>query len=133
MIPEELGIDPSCLPLPVRVVGHRDDEPEIRVDPLELEELVEKRGRLSIAVRVDQRYPVWKLLLDDVAEHAAKDRDADAAGDEHVWLVRLLREEERSLRLLDVDLGPDRQLDERALEGAVTDSRAEAEHPALVR
>ena len=74
-----------------------------------------------------------KLLLDDVAEHAAKHGDADAAGDEHVRLVGVVGEEEASLRLFDVDLGPDRKLGERALEGGVTQARAEAEHTTLVR
>jgi hypothetical protein len=37
-----------------------------------------------------------------------------------------------SLRLLDLDLGSDRELGERAFEGAVAQARAEAEHAALV-
>ena len=74
-----------------------------------------------------------KPLFRDVAEHAPKDGDPDPAGDEDIVARRVLGEEERSLRLLDVDLGADRELVERALEGAVAEARAEPEHTALVR
>ena len=75
-----------------------------------------------------------KLFLGDLAEHAAEDRDPDPAGDEHVAPVRLLGQEEVSFRLLDLNLGPDRQLSERALEGAVPEcectTRARRAHSA---
>ena len=79
---------------------------------LELGELVEKGCGLAVAVRVDERDLVRKLLLADVAEHATEDRDPDPAGDEHVVPVGVLGQEKAPLRLLDVDLGSDRQLGE---------------------
>ena len=96
-------------------------------------ELVEEGSGFAVAVRVDERDTMRKLLLGDVSEHAAKDRDPDAAGDEHVFPIGVLGKDEVSLRLLDVDFGADRQLREGALKGAVSEPRAETEHTALVR
>ncbi len=72
-------------------------------------------------------------LLRDVAEHAAKDRDPDSPGDEHVGPIGLIREQKASLRLLDLDRGSDGKLGERPLERGVAQARAETEHAALVR
>jgi hypothetical protein len=62
----------------------------------------------------------------DIAEHAAEDGDPDAARDEDVRRARVLGKSEVALRLLDFDLGADRQLDERTLERRVPQARAQA-------
>lgn len=54
VVMKEVGGDASQLALPGRVVGHREDELEVRVDLLEFEELVEEGGGLAVAVRVDE-------------------------------------------------------------------------------
>jgi hypothetical protein len=61
---------------------------QVRVVALERGQLVDESGRFPVAVRVDQRHPVGKLFLGDVAEHAAEDGDPDAARDEHVGTRR---------------------------------------------
>ena len=97
---------------------------------LQLLELVEERRRLAIAIRVDERDAVRQLLVGDVAQHRAEDGDADTAGDEDVVDGRVLGQEEGALRLLDLDLVPDLELGERALEGGVAESRREPDaHP----
>ena len=73
------------------VVGHRQHEANVRERALELLELVEKAGRLPVAVRIDERDPVRQALLGDVPEHAPEDGDPDAAGDEHVRLLQCPR------------------------------------------
>ena len=74
-----------------------------------------------------------QVFIGDVAEHAAEDRDPDPACEEHVPLIRVFGEQEASLRFFHLCLGPDRKLDQRALEGGVAQARAEAEPPTLVR
>ena len=49
-------------------------------------------------------------LVGDVAEHRAEDGDPDAAGDEDVLLARVLGQQERALRLLDLHLVADLEL-----------------------
>jgi hypothetical protein len=78
----EGGIDPPCLPAPLGVVGHRENEAKVGELPVELLELLEERRGLTVAVRVDQGDAVRELLLADVEEHAAKHGDPDAARDE---------------------------------------------------
>jgi len=86
---------------------------------VELREFVQKRSRLAVAVRVNQRDSVRQVFLGDVTEHAAKDRDADPAREEHVPLIRVFGEQEASLRFFHLCLGSDRKLDQRALERGV--------------
>src|SRR4051812_6690389 len=133
VVAEQVRIDVARLAVPRLVVRHREHEADVRVPLLELLQFVEERGRLAIAVRVDERDAMRQPLLGDVEEHRAKDGDADAARDERERPFRLAREEEVALRLLDVDLGADGKLRERTLERRVAHARAEAEDAALVR
>src|SRR3954454_22494456 len=74
-----------------------------------------------------------KPLLGDVSQHAPEDRYPDPAGDKDIPPARVPREKEVPLRLLDLHLGSDRHLRERALERGVAHARAEAEHATIVR
>jgi hypothetical protein len=112
---------------------HRRHQPEPVAARVELLQLVEEGGRLAVAVRVHERHAIRLAGVVDVPEHAAEDGDPDAARDEHVRRGRVLRQDEIALRLLDLDLRPDRQLDERPLERRVAEAGAEAEHAALRR
>ena len=133
MVAKHLCVDVTLLAVPALVVGHRHYEPDVRVAALELFQLIEERRRLGVAVRIDERDAMRQPLLRDVQEHRAKDRDADAARDEHEGPVGLARHEEVALRLFHVDLGADGKLAERALERRVAKARAEAEDAAFVR
>src|SRR5581483_4867143 len=84
MVAQQLRPDPSRLAGPARILRHRRDQPEARVSTLEVLELVEERGRVALAVRVDEGDPVRQLLLVDVTEHAPEDRDPDSTGEEDV-------------------------------------------------
>ena len=75
----------------------------------------------------------YGMLLGDIAKHAAKDGDPDAAGDEDERPRGVVGQQELPLGRLDVDLGAHLQFGQRSLEGAVTHSRGEAEHALLVR
>ena len=129
---QQIGSDPSRFPVPVRVVRHRENDAKVLL-LLELCELVEKCGRGAVAVRVDERHAMRKLLLGDVAQHAPENGDADPAGDEDIWTIGVLGKQEVSLRLLHVDLGSNGELCERTLERAVTEAGTEAEDSTLVR
>ena len=65
----------ACSLVPARILGHREHDAQILVRALELLELVEERGGFAVAVRVDERHPVGKVLLGGVAEHAPEDGD----------------------------------------------------------
>ena len=133
MVAQHPRVDASRLALPPVVLGHRHDQPEARQRPLELLQLVQERGRLAIAIRVDECHLVGLAGIGDVSEHAAEDGDPDSARHEHVLPLRVLGQVVVALRLLDLDLVADLELGQRALEGGVAQARAEPEHPALGR
>ena len=90
MVAEELLVDHPPLPVPRRILGHREDDADVLGLAFEFLQLVEECRRLAIPVGVQQRHAVRQLLLGDVAQHAAEDRDADTAGNEHIGAVGLL-------------------------------------------
>jgi len=104
MIVQQIGSDPSRFPVPVRIVRHRENDAKVLL-LIELRELVEKRRRGTVAIRIDKRHTIRKVLLGDVPQHAPEDGDADPAGDEDIWTIGVLGKEEVSLRLFHVDLG----------------------------
>src|SRR3954451_19460546 len=125
LLAKEVGIDLPRLPLPLRIPGHGRDESEAGNLLFELGQLVQKCGRLPIAVGIDERDLVGLTCVGDVAKHASENRDPDPAGDEDVMPLGILGEPEVALGLLDLDLGADLELGERALERRVADPRAE--------
>ena len=133
VVAEEAGVEPPRLACPARILRHGQDQADVLVRAGDVLELVEERGRLAVAVRVDQRHAIPGARVLDVPEHGAEGGDPDPAGDEDQQPRRVLRQDEVALRLLDLDLGPDGELGERALEGAVAEPCAEPDHAALGR
>ena len=107
------------------LVGHRQDHRSPSIRRSSSSSSSRNADDSRVAVRVDERDAVRQRLVGDEAEHRAEDGDPDPAGDEDVLLARVLREQERALRLLDLHLVAHLELGERLLERSVAQPRRE--------
>lgn len=80
---EHLSADPPGLAMPGwRWVIHRGNKSNIRIVLVDGFEFLQKSGALRALVGIKKKYPVWQLLMRYPADHTAKGRDPDAAGNQ---------------------------------------------------